>query len=57
MYSPLYTKRVKKQIEKLPHKEQIKILNKIEAILENPRKISIKLEGTKPVISRLTQIS
>lgn len=53
MYSPLYTKRFKKQIKKFPKKEQIKILEKIEVILENPRKSSIKLEGTRPIIYRL----
>ena len=40
-------------IYKFPKKEQVGILEKIESILENPRKFSIKLETTQPTVYRL----
>ena len=53
MYRPVYTRRFEKEIKKFPKKEQIKILEKIESILEDPRQFSIKLETTKPAVYRL----
>ncbi|KKT81582.1 hypothetical protein A2617_04650 [Candidatus Daviesbacteria bacterium RIFOXYD1_FULL_41_10] len=53
MYHPVYTRNFEKEIKKIPKKEQIKILEKIESILENPRQFNIKLETTKPVVYRL----
>lgn len=53
MYSPVYSPLFEKAIKKFPKKEQIKIIEKIESVLENPCKFSIKLEATKPVIYRL----
>lgn len=53
MYSPTYSRRFEKEIKNFPKKEQIKILEKIESVLENPREISIKLETTKPAVYRL----
>ncbi len=53
MYRPTYTKRFEKEIKKIPKKEQIKILEKIESILDNPQEFCIKLENTKPAVYRL----
>jgi mRNA interferase RelE/StbE len=53
MYSPYYSKRFAKQIKSLPPKEQLKVLNKIKSICDNPREYSIKLQNTKPPIYRL----
>ena len=53
MYSLIYSNKFEKQIKKFPKKEQIKIVEKLETILEEPRKFSIKLETTKPAIYRL----
>lgn len=53
IYKASFTKRFKKQILKLPKKEQIKILAKIEAALNNPRQSAIKLEDTSPPIYRI----
>ena len=53
MYRPTYTRRFEKEIKKFPKKERIKIIEKIESILENPREFSIKLETTRPVVYRL----
>ncbi|OGE29513.1 hypothetical protein A2867_00910 [Candidatus Daviesbacteria bacterium RIFCSPHIGHO2_01_FULL_40_11] len=53
MYRPTYTRRFEKEIKKFPKKEQVGILEKIESILENPRKFSIKLETTQPTVYRL----
>lgn len=53
MYKPIYSKLFEKQIKKFPRKEQIKIIQKITQILENPRQLAIKLESTKPPIYRI----
>ncbi|MBU1031388.1 hypothetical protein KKE03_00470 [Patescibacteria group bacterium] len=53
MYRPIYTRHFEKEIKKFPKKEQIKILEKIESVLKNPRQFSIKLETTKPTVHRL----
>ena len=53
MYKPVYSKRLEKQIRKFPKKEQLKILEKIAAILEDPRAASIKIVTTNPSIYRL----
>lgn len=53
MYKPLYSKRFEKQIKKFPEKEQIKILQKINQILGNPKQSAIKLESTAPIIYRI----
>lgn len=53
MYRPVYTRNFEKEIKKFPKKEQIKILKKIESILDNPRQFSIKLETTNPAVYRL----
>ena len=53
MYSPTYSPRFEKAIKKFPKKEQVKIIEKIESVLENPRQFSIKLATTKPTVYRL----
>lgn len=53
MYSPIFTKRFAKQLKSFPKKERIKILEKINQTLKNPRQSSSKLESTKPPIYRL----
>lgn len=53
MYRPVYSRRFAKEIKKFPQKEQIKIIQKIESALENPRQFSIKLETTNPAVYRL----
>lgn len=53
MYQAVFTKRFRKQILKFPKKEQIRILDNIEASLGNPRRLAIKLEDTFPPIYRI----
>lgn len=53
MYKPIYSKRFEKQIRKFPQKEQIKIIEKISSILENPRLASIRIATIKPPVYRL----
>lgn len=53
MYRPIYSHRFEKELKKFPKKEQVKIIEKIESSLENPRKLSIKLEATNPAVYRL----
>lgn len=53
MYKRTYNKRFIKQLKDFPQKEQLKIINKISAILNDPRKNSIKLINTNPPVYRL----
>lgn len=53
MYRPVYSQRFEKELKKFPKKEQVKIIEKVESVLENPRKFSVKLEATNPSIYRL----
>ena len=53
MYRAHLTKRFKKQILKLPKKEQSRIIDKLEAVLINPRQYAIKLEDTNPIVYRI----
>lgn len=53
MYRPIYSHHFEKELKKFPKKEQVKIIEKIESSLENPRKLSIKLEATNPAVYRL----
>lgn len=53
MYQASLTRRFKKQILKFPKKEQVKILTKIEAALNNPRQFATKLEDTSPPVYRM----
>jgi len=53
MYRPIYSNHFEKEFKKFPKKEQVKILEKIEFVSENPRQFSIKLETTNPTVYRL----
>jgi len=53
MYRPIYSNHFEKEFKKFRKKEQVKILEKIEFVSENPRQFSIKLETTNPTVYRL----